>query len=83
MGSRLIDLVSFLGEFMATFNLVINYPDGEGPRILAALKTRYDVLTNAAAIEAFRKDMVLHLRAIVLQEEQIVARAAIVPITPT
>lgn len=72
---------------MASFNLVINYPDGEAARITTALKTRYGVSTNAQAIEAFRQSVVSSLRDVVLQEERTAAIAAaeasVVPVAPT
>lgn len=72
---------------MASFNLLITYPDGEGPRIIAALKNRYGVTTQAEAIEAFRKGVVLSLREIVLMEERdaavAAAQASVVPVTPS
>lgn len=55
---------------MATFNLVITYPDGEGPRVTAALKGYYNVATNAEAIEAFRRDVVFFAKQIVKNYER-------------
>lgn len=72
---------------MASFNLVINYPDGEGARIVTALKAHYDVGTNAAAIEALRQSVVNSVREIVLRQEQdaaiAAATASVVPVTPS
>ena len=68
---------------MATFNLAINYPDGEGARIMAAAKKHYGVGTNAEAIEAFRKEVCSKLRDIVLQEERSDALATVVATTPS
>lgn len=64
---------------MATFNLTITYPDGEGPRILAALKAHYTtqdengnpvVPNNAEAIEAFRQSTMKALKDVVLRAER-------------
>lgn len=72
---------------MASFNLQINYPDGEGPRIIAALRARFGAATQAEAIEAFRKSTAAALRDIVLMEEREAAVKAaaegVVPVTPT
>lgn len=81
---------------MATFNLLITYPDGEGPRIVAALRKRYSELnaagvlvvpTQAQAIEALRQSVLNSLRDIVLTEEReaavAAAAASIVPVNPT
>lgn len=64
---------------MATFNLVITYPDGQGPRIIDALKAHYSVATNAEAQEAFRLQVTQLLKTIVLHEER---KAATAPLTP-
>lgn len=59
---------------MATFNLAIQYPDDQGPRILAALRAHYRrqdaegnpvEATNAQAIEAFRMEVRNQLRGVV------------------
>lgn len=68
---------------MAVFNLAITYPDGEGTRILTALKSHYSVATNAEAIEAFRKQVAERVRTIVLHEEQKSATSTVVPTNPT
>jgi hypothetical protein len=68
---------------MASFNLTINYPDDQGPRILAALKTHWttqnelgvDVVpTNAEAIEKLRQSVANAVRDIVLRVERDAAR---------
>lgn len=83
---------------MATFDLLITYPDGEQVRILTALKAQYYgtitdalgnpvVLTNAQAIEAFRKEVMQRLKDIVFSQENknAVTQAAstVVPVNPT
>lgn len=74
---------------MATFNLAITYPDGEGPRILTALKAHYNNpdMTNAEAIEAFRQSVRNSLRDIVFRQEQDAARvaadASVTPVNPS
>jgi hypothetical protein len=64
---------------MATFNLVITYPDDQGPRIMTALKTHWTttdaegnsvVPTNAEAIEKLRQAVVSSVRDIVLRIER-------------
>lgn len=55
---------------MATFNLVITYPDGDGPRVMTAMKGYYNVATNAEAIEAFRKDVTFLAKNIVKKQER-------------
>lgn len=55
---------------MATFNLVLTYPDGDGPRVMSAMKGYYNVTTNAEAIEAFRKDVAFLARQIVKNYER-------------
>lgn len=68
---------------MAAFNLALTYPDGQGPRILAALKAKAvtdDVPnpTNAQAIEWFRKAVIASLKDVVLTYERdaVIAAAA-------
>ena len=68
---------------MATFNLTINYPDGQAARIAAALQSHYGVTTNAAAIEAFRKEVVSRLRIIVAHEERKSAVSTVVEVDPS
>jgi hypothetical protein len=59
---------------MATFNLVVTYPDGEGTRIMNALKTYWtvdDVVpTNAQAIEKLRQAVVANVKDIVFRVER-------------
>ena len=68
---------------MGTFNLAINYPDGEAGRIMTALKSHYGVSTNAEAIEAFRKETASRVRNIVLHEERFAAEATVTPTNPS
>lgn len=68
---------------MAVFNLAITYPDGEGTRILTALKTHYSVGTNAEAIEAFRVQVAERVKTIVLHEERKAAVDAVIPTNPS
>jgi hypothetical protein len=68
---------------MAVFNLAINYPDGEGTRIMTAMKAHYGVGTNAEAIEAFRRETALRIRTIVLHEERKSAVASVLPTNPS
>jgi hypothetical protein len=64
---------------MATFNLVVTYPDGEGTRIMNALKTNWTttdvngdpvVPTNAQAIEKLRLAVVANVKDIVFRVER-------------
>jgi len=59
---------------MATFNLVITYPDGEATRIMNALKTHWTingvVPTNAQAIEKLRLAVVNNVKNIVFMVER-------------
>jgi hypothetical protein len=64
---------------MATFNLVITYPDGEASRILGALKAYWTtqdaqgnavVPTNAQAIEKLRLAVVANVKDIVFRVER-------------
>lgn len=64
---------------MATFNLVITYPDGEATRIMNALKTHWTttdangdpvVPTNAQAIEKLRQAVVNNVKNIVFMVER-------------
>lgn len=77
---------------MATFDLLVTYPDAEQPRIIAALKARYtdasgNVPTTAQAIEAFRQSTLAALRDIVLKYEKDAAQqsavAGVVPVNPS
>lgn len=81
---------------MASFNLLITYPDGEGPRIVAALRKRYTELqpdgsvtvpTQGQVIELFRQSVLGSLRDIVLSTERDsavqAAVAGVVPVNPT
>jgi hypothetical protein len=76
---------------MATFNLVVNYPDGEGPRILAALKTHWTVdgvvPTTAQVIEKLRLVVAQNIIDITLRVERdaaiAAAAAAVVPVNAT
>lgn len=66
---------------MATFALNLAYPDGQGPRIMAALKAKAKTQanpdpTNAEAIEWFRSRVVTDLRALVRDYDQQAALAA-------
>lgn len=66
---------------MATFNLTLTYPDGQGPRILAALKARAATEespdpTNQQAIEWFRAATISALKDVVLKHERDAAVAA-------
>jgi hypothetical protein len=78
---------------VATFNLVINYPDGQQARILAAIKQRFSTInrstgavvlpTNEQALEKLRLEAVRMVREMVLQEESVTAaRAAQAGVTP-
>jgi|WetSurMetagenome_2_1015567.scaffolds.fasta_scaffold173059_2 hypothetical protein len=68
---------------MATFNLVVTYPDGEGTRIMNALKSHWTVNgvvpSNAEAVEMLRQAVVANVKNIVFKEERdaaVVAAAA-------
>jgi hypothetical protein len=72
---------------MATRNITITYPDGQGARIVAALKTHYGPITegeppvqrertNAEAFAAFEASVKNSLRHIVRSVEQEAARQA-------
>jgi len=71
---------------MATRNVTITYPDGDGPRVLAALKAHYGQIldngvmrdrTNAEALAAFDASVKLSLRHIVQKyERETAAKAA-------
>jgi hypothetical protein len=58
---------------MATFNLTLTYPDGQGPRIMAALKAQVPGVganpTNAQAIEWLRKQVANQVKRIVREYE--------------
>lgn len=81
---------------MATFNLAINYPDGEGTRIMNALKAHWTtqdangdpvVPTNAQAIEKLRQAVLANIKDIVFRVERDAAvkaaADAITQVTPT
>jgi hypothetical protein len=59
---------------MATFNLVVTYPDGDGTRIMNALKTYWTVdgvvPTNAQAVEKLRLAVVANVKDIVFRVER-------------
>jgi hypothetical protein len=64
---------------MATFNLVVTYPDGQATRILSALKTYWTttdvngdpvVPTNAQAIEKLRQVVIANVKDIVFRVER-------------
>ena len=60
---------------MATFNLSLTYPDGQGPRILAALKAKAATQanptpTNAQAIEWFRLRVINDMRTMVRDHDK-------------
>lgn len=59
---------------MATFNLTITYPDGQGTRIMNALKAEYGVTTNAAAIDKLREEVTGKIKNIVLHVEEFEAK---------
>lgn len=65
---------------MATFNLVITYPDGQATRIMDALKIHWTVdgvvPTNAQAIEKLRLAVVANVKDIVYRVERDAAVAA-------
>lgn len=70
---------------MATFSLVITYPDAQGTRIMNALKTHWTttdangdpvVPSNAQAIEKLRQAVVANVKDIVLRVERDAAVAA-------
>ena len=77
---------------MATFNLVITYPDAQGARIMAALKSHWTTLdpngqpvvpSTAATIEKLRLAVVSSVKDIVLKEERDAAvKAASDGVTP-
>lgn len=68
---------------MATFNLTITYPDGQGPRIISALKTNYNVTTNAEAVEQLRQFVVAYVKDVVINVERDAAiTAALASILP-
>lgn len=72
---------------MAVFNLAINYPDAQGVRIMAALRTHYGAATNAAALEQLRLSVAASVRDIVLKVERDAAVTAasngVTPVDPT
>jgi hypothetical protein len=72
---------------VAVFNLTITYPDGEGTRIMTALKAHFGVATNAEAIEAFRKSVARNIKTIVykqeLDEAVVAAAAAVTETSPS
>ena len=80
---------------MATFNLTVTYPDAQGPRIMAALKTHWTtevngqpvVPSNAEVIEKLRLVVAQNVRDVVLKVERDAAVAAaaagVVPVTVT
>lgn len=81
---------------MATFNLTVTYPDAQGPRIMAALKTHWTtedtngqpvVPSNAEVIEHLRLVVAANVRDIVLRVERDAAVAAaadgVTPVTVT
>ena len=67
---------------MATFNLIITYPDAQGPRIIAALKEHWTVYVNgvpvapttAQVIEKLRLSVVANVKDIVHRVERDAAR---------
>lgn len=68
---------------MATFNLTITYPDGQGAKIIAALKARYSVTTNAEAIEKYRLECARLLIDIVHDREFQTALNGLTPVSVT
>ena len=81
---------------MATFNLVVTYPDGQQTRILNALKTHWTttneqgqpvVPTNAQVVENLRLVVTRNIRDIVLRVERdaavAAAEAGVTPVTVT
>jgi hypothetical protein len=74
---------------MATFNLVVTYPDAEGPRIMAALKTHWTVNgvvpSNAEVVEKLRLVVAANVKDLVLRVERDAAieaaAAAVTPVT--
>jgi hypothetical protein len=74
---------------MATFNLVVTYPDAEGPRIMAALKTHWTengvVPSNAEVVEKLRLVVAANVKDLVLRVEREAAieaaAAAVTPVT--
>lgn len=61
---------------MATQNITINYPDGQGARIMNALKAASGGTTNAEALSWFVSGVRARLRDIVLTYERDVALSA-------
>ena len=59
---------------MATFSLLITYPDAQGSRIMDALKAHWTVdgvvPTNAEAIEKLRQAVVANVKDIVFRVER-------------
>lgn len=70
---------------MASFNLTVNYPDGEGARILTALKTHWTTVdangnpvvpTNAQVVQKLSESVAKNIIAITRRVEQDTAVAA-------
>ena len=80
---------------MATFNLIITYPDAQGTRIMDALKKHWttkvngvDVVpTNAQVIEKLRLAVAANVKDIVLRVERdaatTTAHAGVTPVDAT
>jgi hypothetical protein len=74
---------------MATFNLVVTYPDAQQTRILNALKTHWAVdgvvPSNAEVVEQLRLVVAANVRDIVLKVERdaavIAAADSVTPVT--
>lgn len=73
---------------MATFNLTVTYPDGEGTRIMSALKAACATAanpapSNAQAIEWLRQRVVQIVKTAVRDQETKAALAGITDIGAT
>jgi hypothetical protein len=76
---------------MATFNLVVTYPDNQQTRILNALKTHWTVdgvvPSNAEVVEKLRLVVAANVKDIVLKVERdaavIAAADSVTPVTVT
>jgi hypothetical protein len=55
---------------MASITITINYPDGQGTRIMSALKKKYNVATNAQARNVLETDVKAMVKSIVHSVEE-------------
>lgn len=62
---------------MATFDLTLTYPDGQGARIMNALKAASGSSSNAEAIDWLRSQVIERVKQEVIAHEYGAAMAAI------